>query len=402
MNKQLWGLVAISLLMAAPPARADEAEQYRFRMSKLTFSMPFELVDDRVIIEGRINGRGPYHFIFDTGGYGQISLDVAHALNLKLEGEEQSGGVGEKTVTASGVTLNDLEFGDIHITNLSIHAFDYSDNRYVFGSHPIDGVIGLPIFENAVVRIDYDKRQVTFTNPANFANPGAGQAVAFERSESTFGPMVQGSIDGVQGRFMIDTGARSTLLLAGPFVTANDLRKKYAPRIDAVTGWGIGGPVRSQVTRVKSLTLGPLAVRDVVAFLSLQKSGSLATSPYAGLVGAGVLKQFTWTFDYSRNQMLVEKSELNGKRDLYDRAGMWLAGSEDHRRFEVYDVVTGGPAAEAGIQVGDQVLAIDDQPVRDLLAVRAKLKDPATLNVKLRVHSKSGDRDVTLTLRDLT
>jgi C-terminal processing protease CtpA/Prc len=68
----------------------------------------------------------------------------------------------------------------------------------------------------------------------------------------------------------------------------------------------------------------------------------------------------------------------------------------------VYDVVTGGPAAEAGIQVGDQVLAIDDQPVRDLLAVRAKLKDPATLNVKLRVHSKSGDRDVTLTLRDLT
>ena len=99
-------------------------------------------------------------------------------------------------------------------------------------------------------------------------------------------------------------GARSALLLFGPFVEKHGLRAKYAPKIEGITGWGIGGPVRSQVARVGRLTLGAVEVRDLVARLSLQRAGVLATGETAALVGPDVLSQFTLVVDYSRRQLV--------------------------------------------------------------------------------------------------
>ena len=31
-------------------------------------TVPFELTDNRIFVDVSINGKGPYHFIFDTGG----------------------------------------------------------------------------------------------------------------------------------------------------------------------------------------------------------------------------------------------------------------------------------------------------------------------------------------------
>lgn len=81
---------------------------------------------------------------------------------------------------------------------------------------------------------------------------------------------------------------------------------------------------------------------------------------------------------------------------------MWLNQSGDG--FEVMDVIPGGPAATAGIKIGDRVLTIDSHPVRQfsLPAVRQEFKSqqPGT---KLRLSIQSGEqkRDVNLVLKDL-
>ena len=43
--------------------------------------------------------------------------------------------------------------------------------------------------------------------------------------------------------------------------------------------------------------------------------------------------------------------------DAYDRSGMWL-GLFDRDTFEVIDIVRDGPAAKAGIRVGDHVTRV--------------------------------------------
>jgi C-terminal processing protease CtpA/Prc len=70
----------------------------------------------------------------------------------------------------------------------------------------------------------------------------------------------------------------------------------------------------------------------------------------------------------------------------------------------VLDVVAGGPAEQAGIKVGDKILAIDGRTPAELPlpAARVKLKtDAPGSKLRLRVSSGGAEREVVLTLRDL-
>lgn len=90
------------------------------------------------------------------------------------------------------------------------------------------------------------------------------------------------------------------------------------------------------------------------------------------------------------------------KPDSYDRAGMWLNRGEDG--FQVMDVVAGGPAAEAGLKVGDTIVAMDGQTSKNLALpdVRLRLKEsPPGTKVLLSVKSGAESREVTVVLRDL-
>ena len=53
---------------------------------------------------------------------------------------------------------------------------------------------------------------------------------------------IAGSYEGIPGKFIIDTGARQTLMLNSPFVAKNNLLDASVKGEEAVTGWGVGGP----------------------------------------------------------------------------------------------------------------------------------------------------------------
>jgi hypothetical protein len=368
---------------------------------KTSTALPFDLIDNRIVINVRLNDQGPFRLIFDSGAGAVISPEVARSLGLKIENSQTGGGgVGEQTVERGETTISRIEVGDIHFPAEEFGVISFSDSKYVFGANRIDGIIGYSIFKRLVVRVDYERRQLTFTEPSGFVYKGQGSIVPIDFDRHL--PLVKGELDGVPGIFVIDTGARSSLILYGPFVEQNNLREKYKASFEGITGWGIGGPVRSYIVRAQTLKLGTVEVHDLIARLSLQKSGALTNANRAALVGPDVLKQFTTIFDYSRRRIIFEKNGQYGKPDSYDRAGMWFGHAGD--RFNVIDVIAGGPAAEAGIRVGDEILAIDGQKVEglDLPTVRLGFKNDAPKKrVRLTVERDGERREVTLILRDL-
>jgi membrane-associated protease RseP (regulator of RpoE activity) len=191
-------------------------------------------------------------------------------------------------------------------------------------------------------------------------------------------------------------------LLYGPWTDANNLRQKYHATVEGVTGWGIGGPVHSQLARAQLLKFGDIPVHDLVIRLSLQKSGMATSSAMAGLIGPDVLSQFDVTFDYARNRIIVEKNANYGRHDTWDRAGMWLGQEGDH--FHVVDVIAESAAANAGLKAGDKVLAIDGKAASSYLLpdFRDSMRRlPAGTKVKLEVESANGRRSIVITLRDL-
>jgi len=371
--------------------------------AKTSFTLPFDLVDNRVFVEARLNGRGPFHLLLDTGAGGvAISTDVAQQLGLQVGDAGEGQGVGEKTVHAGETQIARLQIGDLALADADANVMDLADAPQVFGAKPFDGIIGLPVFERMVVKHDYVNRVLTFTAPDKFDYAGSGVIVHFERPRQI--PVVTAVLDGVPGNFGVDTGARSSLLLYGPFCAQNNLQEKYGAKLEGVTGWGIGGPVRSLLARASTLQIGDVTVRDLVIRLSAQKTGLTTSAAMAGLIGPDVLSQFDVTFDYTRTRIIFEKNKNYGRRDSYDRAGNWMGQDKDGKHFTVVDVIAGGPGAAAGVKPGDQIVAINGESTANLILpdVRESIRREAVgAKLTLLLESEGKQRTAVVILKDL-
>jgi hypothetical protein len=380
--------------MPAPPP-AD----FVFAEGKTSSQVPFELINNHIYVDVHINDQGPFRLLLDTGGANIVTPTVADQLGLVPEGAVQGRGVGEESEDVSFMKVETMTIGDITLSNQLFMTFPLESFGNIEGI-PFLGIVGYEVFKRFVVKVDYEGSLITMTLPSAFEYRGRGTVVPFQFSGHT--PQVVGSIDGIPGKFDIDTGARSSLSLFSPFVKEHDLETHFKPEVECVTGWGVGGSVRSQVTRAEILWLGDVEVRNPITQLSLQTSGAF-TDPYvAGNVGAGVLKRFNVTFDYGNQKIIFEPNANFSKPDVFDRSGMWIniAGEA----FEIMDAPKGGPAATAGLMIGDRIVAVDGRPASELSLPTLRLRfrtDPPGTEVRLTVERDGKRSEVTLVLSDL-
>jgi hypothetical protein len=362
-------------------------------------TVPFELVNNHIYVDVRLNGKGPFRLLCDTGGANIATPELAKELGLQPEGALEGRGVGEKSEDVALARMRSVELGGVTLKDQLFMIFPLATLSAVEGV-PVHGLVGYEVFKRFVVTIDYAARRLTIRRPGTFAAPAGAKAVPFRFDGHT--PEVDGTLDGIPGSFALDTGSRVSLSVLAPFAERHGLAKRYGAKVEAVTGWGVGGPARGLVARAGKLTLGDVVIEAPVVDLSVQKKGAFSDRYGAGNVGGGVLKRFTVTFDYAAQKVWFEPNASARARDPYDRSGLWLnlAGGA----FEVIDVVAGGPGAKAGLAKGDRILAVDGKPAADvtLPAAREKLRTGAPgTKVRLTVESKGARRDVTLVLADL-
>jgi hypothetical protein len=386
-------VAATAFALPAPPPR-----DFGFASGAST-SVPFVLANNHIYVDVRLNGRGPYRLLCDTGGANIVTPELASELGLKPEGQLEGAGVGEKSEDIGLVKVAKTELGSAFLNDQVFFVFPMQSFAEVEGV-PAVGLVGYEVFRRFVVRIDYEGSRLTLLEPGNFKYTGAGIAVPFKFNEHI--PQVDGEIDGIAGKFDIDTGSRASLDLMGPFVEKNALKAKYQPRIEGVTGWGVGGAARSAVTRATVLKLGGVSIDKPVTELTLQTKGAFTDQYVAGNVGAGVLKRFNLVFDYGNQVIYFEPNANNAKPDVFDRSGLWINAKEGG--YEILDVIAGSPAAAAGLKVGDRIRRVDGQPASALplpeLRTRFKTDAPGT---KIRIEYERGGEphDTTLVLKEM-
>ncbi len=388
--------IAPAVFALPPPPPPD----FSLAGGKTSTTVPFAIVNGHIALEVSVNGHAPTRIFCDTGGSNVIAPRLARELGVASSGALQGTGTGEGSAAVALGKIESLAIGEATIRNQVFAVFDLSPLEAVDGG-PMPGIVGYELFKRFVVTIDYEHGRLTLTLPSAFHPPAGAVEVPFVFHGTK--PQVQGSIDGIAGVFELDTGSRSSLDLTRPFVEEHDLARRYGATSEAITGWGIGGPVRSLLARAEVLTLGGIEIRRVVALLSRQTTGAYADRAVSGNVGAGVLRRFTLTFDYPGQRIFFARNASFDRPDVYERAGWWI-NSTPHA-FELVDVIAGGPAAQAGLRVGDRIVAVDGRPVRDsdLSDFRQRLvSDPPGTTVRLTVVSgDGGPREVTLVLRDL-
>jgi hypothetical protein len=292
-----------------------------------------------------------------------------------------------------------VQIGDAVISDQVFFVLDLASLASAEGV-PQSGLIGYEVFKRFVTRVDYEKSLLTLTLPSAFAYKGDGIAVPFKFNGHT--PQVEGDLDGIRGLFDIDTGSRSALSVLKPFWEKHGLEARFGARLEAVTGWGVGGAARARLARAGVLRLGGVVIERPVTELSTQTKGSFTDTYVAGNVGGEILKRFNLILDYTKQTLIFERNPAQSSPYAFDRSGLWFnrAGAG----FEVIDVIPGGPAALAGIKVGDVVLEIDgrDPEALPLPEARREFRTrPAGTTLRLTVRTGAETRKVDLTLKDL-
>lgn len=380
--------------MPAPPP-----PDFAFAEGRTSTTVPFQLLNNHMYVDVKLNGKGPFLLLCDTGGANIVTFTLADELGLEPEGKLQARGAGEESEEVSLVKIDSLSVGDVTILDQLFAVFPL-ESFYAVEGIPQSGLIGYEIFRRFVVKIDYENSLLTLTRPDAFSYEGDGTVIPFKFNGRI--PQVEGSIDGIPGKFDIDTGSRASLTLTGPFVEKHELVKHFSPKVEGVTGWGVGGPVRAKVSRARLLLLDGIEFDNPVTELSLQTGGAF-TDPYmAGNVGAGLLKRFNITFNYDRHEIIFEPNANASKPDVFDRSGMWVNLADS--AFEIVDVIENGPAAESGLEAGDTIIAVDGQSATKLSLPELRHRfrsDPPGTRIHLTVKNGQVEREVDLILRDL-
>jgi len=372
---------------AAPPTGTPQFQ---------STTVPFMLEDNRMFVKCMIDGQGPFDFVVDTGG--DLTIDRAVAQQLRLHGTPAGSvsGAGNRKVAVSAVVVASVDIGRAHAENQQGLILDLSQIREGIGLPHLDGIIGYSMLKHYAVEVDMD-RHVLVLSRARLTLPAAARAVHFSL-ESGF-IIVPGRIEGITGTILIDTGDRSSLSVYGPFATRHGMYGRFGGVQDALTGFGIGGPVYGDVFTLPQLDVLGTRLSDITTRASRQKAGVFASNVAAASIGGGLLRRFNIVYDYPHNVLYVWQSALFAAPDSYDRSGLWISLRDDHAY--VASVLPDGPASQAGLQPGDEIVTVNGQPVssHDLLTLRTTLSSspPGTsITVVSESHGKTSSHEIVL------
>jgi predicted aspartyl protease len=242
-----------------------------------------------------------YTFLLDTGAQTTV-FDAAVAEELKLDPQ------GHLDVFGAGRTrgLGLAKFsGNIQIgsSTLPLHVVAVFDDRSGSDSYQADGVLGYPFFASAEVTIDAAGHRMTIAKPGALHTAGTAIPVNVERQSIE----LDARVDQIDGRFLLDTGNNSELLLFSPFVKAHPGLVTIGRR-RFITTSGIGGSIPAFSEVIDELDFGPYRFFNRNTDIILPNSGAFSGRLNAGNIGMGVLRNLVVTFDVANARIYAAQS----------------------------------------------------------------------------------------------
>jgi hypothetical protein len=368
--------LAFLLLAAAPPA----------------YTIPATIRPTHDIrVQVRVNDAGPFWCTFDTGGGMNISIDhgMAEAAGLHPTTVGHSPGAGATVVEDARLPGVTLKLGDLSIPNRTV---------VMHWKQPDGCVFGTTILANFVVQIDYLAGSIRLFTRKAFSAPTDGVSVPLTVKD--YVPVVSAKIvlqgdDAVEGRFVLDTACPQWPLVLAPRFTDKKqiltrVRKVAQPPFKAQSG----GEVSLLATRMDRLSIGGAGIAQPIAILF--RTASVALKEDDGLIAGDFLRRFVVTIDYPGRRLFLEPNrDFQDPPYPYDGSGMSIVPNGGG--FFIKNVLPASPAALAGFEKGDIVLAIDGESTAQLTRDRILEKlyrSSGTSVIKIR----RGDQESTYTI----
>lgn len=355
---------------------------------KPTVDVPMRYVKGAVLVDHvRINGRGDYTFLLDTGSTAcTITSQVAEDLQLPKAGWSNVSAIGaSKKLRVAKV--RSISIGSAVVdAPLTLIADDNGLSRHV--GVPVQGVLGTPVLWKWPVQFDYPAQRFRIfpttydlrTEPVEMPWSNVGALLMTDRAA-----FVQVAMNGsAPHRMMLDTGATGIVV---DEQTAMDVKARAAQWTS--TSLAAFGPRKnSTYWLLDSIRVAGLTVQNAQAFTP-HGMGEWRSNQ----LGNDALDQFRLTVDASRRVFRLERDQMPEEFEGYPW-GVGFTTRRDMDAIRVARVSPDSPAAAQGIAPGDEVVSVNDNVADDI--TDASLRDLLTLPpgyaVTLEVRPPDGER----------
>ena len=242
-------------------------------------------VETRLTVQVRVNGRGPFNFIVDSGAdTSVVGLRIARGLQLPLGTPAILNGMTSRNIV-DRVKVDQLTLGTTTVSNLQLPALREAD----LGG---DGMIGIDALTQQRLMMDFEKRLIKVEDARLPVKTYPGEIVVIGRLRRGQLILTHVQAAGLPLDAVIDTGTQVTI---GNLALRDKLIRGNRGKFVTIPVTGVTGvTVKMEMAKIAELRLGPVVMRDVpMAFADVPpfKLFGLSHQP-ALLLGTDLLESF--------------------------------------------------------------------------------------------------------------
>ncbi len=339
-------------------------------MSQL--DIPFEYVNNFIIVTLVLNRSIPIKMIFDTGAEHTIlsKRELSDLIGVRYEREFRLKGADLKTELIAYLARQiQLEVQGFPFVASAEDILVLQEDYFRFEEYAgvnVHGILAAQTFSRYIFRINYQRRVITIYDRDEFVLPESGfQQIPIEIFRNKVYLKTKAgfrSDTSINVKLLMDTGAALPLLF---FSNTDSL--VYPPKNAIVSniGMGLGGFLEGFVGRTPKMHLGNFQQQGVVTyFQELDTTQDLSyLNKRHGLVGNMFLNRFQVIVDYYESYIWLKPAKNYKQKYVFDRSGLnVIASGINLNIFTVQSIIPNSPASEADIRPGDRIVRLGITP----------------------------------------
>ena len=267
---------------------------------EMLHTLPFRLVQDKIIVRARVNGGAPQDFVLDTGSEETVlSAQTARRERIRPVTYTLSAGVGE--VGLRGLELaqvKSLDFGTLQVRNLPV----LIKNPALRGIPKREGESFSPLSLGMSMLIDYKSKTLTIGRKLPEIRPDHRLSMRIHRLA-----MVRGMLNSnLPAYFVVDTGGEVISISNETAQTLPPSQHRRIPlRVYGTSGWDRD----AFLLPGQDLEFDRIEYRNFpLVVLNLRAPSLLLGFQLGGIVGHKFLSNYKVAMDLTNSELRLEKN----------------------------------------------------------------------------------------------